>query len=155
MTIFLPRVEVKSYLDLPGSPMMAKEVGYFVDCAMRDDKDKANGVKFSFDDGVAKELGRVGLLLKDRVDAYKSKISFVVGCLVINLSRNDQDLVMWAWTLSKIYRKIGMEVDFDSFVDHFSNGIPSYALRMELFKSQLLDKGGDCLLNHPDRILFN
>lgn len=148
-------VSVKSYLDLPGSTMDVNEVGYFVDCSMRDSKDKAAGLKFSFDDVVASELGTKGFILKDRLKAYQAEVSFVVGCLVINLSRNNQDLVMWAWTLSKIFRKIGREVDLDSFTSHFPNGIPKYKHRMLLFRSQVISDGQDCLLNHPDKLVLD
>lgn len=150
------KVSVKSYLDLPGSPMNVKEVGYFVDCTMRDEKDKAAGLKFSFDDKVASELGSNGYVVKNRLNVYQASASFVVGCLIINLSRGEQDLVMWCWTLSKIFRKnAGIEVDFDTFVDSFKSGIPNYNLRMQLFRSQLIKGGNDCLLNHPEQLLFD
>lgn len=126
---------VKSLLDLPGSTMTVGDVGHFVDCSQRDDKDKSAGKTFSFDDKVADELNSSGRLFKRRLDIYKGSCSFTVGCLCIMLSRDQYDIIMWAWTVSVISRRIGKEVDFDTFVDHFRNGIPNYEQRKKLWQS--------------------
>lgn len=141
---------VKSFLDLPGSAMSVEEVGHFVDCSMRDDKDKSSGKTFSFDDKVADELKTSGRLFKRRLDIYKGSCSFTVGCLCIMLSRDQYDIIMWAWTVSVISKRLGKEVDFDTFVDHFRNGIPNREQRKKLWDSCETQSGN--LYNLPHLI---
>lgn len=137
-------------MDLPSGLMTPGEVGYFVDCTVRDTKEKEQGEVYSFDDEAASNMKTSGRLFKRRLDMFDGKVSFTVGWLCIALSRDQADIIMWAWSMAALNKKLGREVSFQDFVDAFPNGIPNRKSRADLWKSQMI--GLDCWFNHPEDI---
>jgi len=119
-------MRIRSFLDLDPVPLDANQTGDFVDLCMRDEIEKRNGKAVDFTGQHAEELKRCGGLdFWTILHKYGGHVSLTVAMTCIQLSSNKGDIILWAWTMCILHKKLNRRVEFDDFVGHFPRGIPS------------------------------
>jgi hypothetical protein len=101
------------------------------------------------------ELGICGKIFWDRLNLYGGKVSLPTAIIAITLSKGlPGNLVMWAFTLARLYKAAEKMVTISDLAEVFPAGFPTEDGELEIWDAQKGHEWGeraiDNMLDNPD-----
>jgi hypothetical protein len=153
---FIPEINpiISSFLDVPVSEMEvldADSTETFIRMSFTERKLKdENSLDFEFNEEKANSAGEIGMILFQRLLLDETKISFPLALLICSICNgNPAQLVMWAYTLNRIYREIKKDrvVTIEDWSLKFPIGVPNNEAMRKIWEQQKVSpeelKGGN------------
>ena len=135
---------VLSYKDSdPGThiPMTKEQSEMFIKCFFADQTAKTKGETFNL--SIAEQCGALGQILFYRLDVAKVPVSVGLAIFLMQMSNGSPgELVMWAYTMNRIYDKQRKLLTMDVLSEHFPWGFPHEKERHRLWDAQKVHEHG-------------
>jgi hypothetical protein len=136
---------VLSYLDAPPTthiPMTKEQSDMFIKCFFADQTGKVKGENFN--QGIAEQCGALGQILFYRLDIAKVEMSVGLALFLMHMSGGSPgELVMWAYTMNRIYDKRRKVLTMDVLSEFFPWGFPNEKERHRLWDAQKVHQHGE------------
>jgi len=128
---------VKSLLDVPENQrdrMSQAAAELFVNATMAEMMGQAGE---PFDGACAAKLGAIGQIMWQRLQWADAKITVAVGIFLAWLAEgNPGNAVMWAYTMTRLYQKLGRTITTADLAGAFPMGFPTEAGRLAIWDGQ-------------------
>lgn len=138
------------------SPMDKRLSEIFLQATLLEMQEKRNGGIRDFTEEDASQMGFPGKLLWSRLQIYgrgESKISMACVLVSVIQCENPGDIVMWAFTLNRLYLEQQRTVTVGDLAEAFPIGFPNAKGREEVWDAQKISNWGVELDDHNDNML--